>query len=181
MNRNGAVMILAAVCLFAARLARAQAQEPSECPMHAAHQAARDAHGEGVDERHDHVTGVSHEASVHHFLLFADGGRIVLEATDESDSEARDRIRGHLQHVAEEFVQGRFDLPMLIHERVPPGVDALQRLRTAVRYEYAPTAHGGTVDITTTSTEALEAVHAFLRFQIQDHGTGDSGEVSARH
>lgn len=173
-------MILAAAYLFSGR-AHAEEQEHSECPMHAAHQSARDAHGQHVDARHDQVTGVSHAAAVHHFLLFADGGRIVLEAADESDNEARDRIRGHLQHVAEEFAQGRFDLPMLIHERVPPGVDALQRLRTAVRYEYAPTAHGGAVDITATGPEVLEALHAFLRFQIQDHGTGDSEEVSARH
>jgi len=148
--------------------------------MHATHRGARDEHGRGVDERHDAVTGVAHEVSTHHFLLYSDGGRIALEAADESDTQARDRIRAHLQHVADEFANGRFDLPMLIHDRMPPGADVLQRLKGTLRYEYAPTALGGAVDITTTSAEALDAVHAFLRFQIRDHGTGDSGEITPR-
>ena len=180
MRLDRAVMILSAVGVLAALAADAQEQTPSECPMHATHQGARDQHGRGVDERHDAVTGVSHELSTHHFLLYPDGGRIVLEAADESDTQARDLIRAHLQHVADEFANGRFDLPMLIHDRMPPGTDALQRFKGMVRYEYVPTARGGAVDITTTSAEALDAVHAFLGFQIRDHGTGDSGEVMPR-
>ena len=123
-------------------------------------------------------SGVTHAHIFTH--LFADGGRIVLEARDESDAQTRDRIRAHLEQIAGEFARGRFDLPMLIHDRLPPGADVLQRLRTAVRYEYSPSAHGGAVDIRTADPEALEAVHAFLRFQIQDHGTDNSSEVVAR-
>ena len=148
--------------------------------MHAAHQASADGHREGVDSRHDAATGVPHTSSVHHFLLHPDGGRIVLEATDAADTASRDRIRQHLEHVAHEFGAGRFDLPMLIHDRTPPGVDALRRLTAEVRYTYTPTPAGGQVDIVSANTEARDAIHTFLRFQIEDHGTGDPVDVVAR-
>jgi hypothetical protein len=177
--RSSAAAVFSVAAMVAVPASAQEKDAHAECPMHAAHQAAADAdHRHGVDDRHDKATGVSHEASVHHFLLFPDGGRIQLEAKDAADTAARDRIRGHLEHVAAEFGRGRFDLPMLIHGRVPPGVEAMQRLKGAIRYAYAPTPRGGRVDITTTGAEAKDAVHAFLRFQIEDHATGDPTSVT---
>ena len=37
------------------------------------------------------------------------------------------------------------------------------------------------VDALLTMDEAIAAVHEFLRFQIEDHHTGDSREVTATH
>jgi hypothetical protein len=39
------------------------------------------------------------------------------------------------------------------------------------------TERGAQVVIRTADAEALKAVHAFLRFQISDHRTGDSTEL----
>lgn len=154
-------------------------EQKVECPMHAAHQAQKKphAHRDGVDARHDEASAVSHDASVHHFVLHPEGGRIQLEVTDEAEVAARDRIRTHLVRVAREFSRGRFDLPTFIHDRVPPGVATMRRMKAEIRYRYTETAKGGQVHITTANAEALEAIHAFLRFQIADHGTGDTGEV----
>jgi hypothetical protein len=150
-----------------------------ECPMHAAH-VAETARRQDVDARHDAATGVSHAVSVHHFTLYPDGGRILLETVAGRDEAARDRIREHLTRIAREFGTGQFDMPRRIHDRLPPGVETLQRLKSAVRYEYSATPGGGQVRITTTNREARDAVHAFLRFQIEDHGTGDSVQVTPR-
>ena len=46
-----------------------------------------------------------------------------------------------------------------------------------IRYEYEETERGARVRITTANVEALSAVHEFLRFQIEDHETGDPTEV----
>ncbi len=153
--------------------------EPSRCPMHAAHKEAdraRDHHAE-VDQRHHDATGVAHTGSVHHFELEARGGTIRLEVTDARDTAGRDRIRTHLGRIAADFSQGRFDLPMTIHDQTPPGVEAMRRLKAAIRYRYAPTAGGGRVEIRTDDAEALAAVHEFLRFQIDEHRTGDTRAV----
>jgi hypothetical protein len=45
--------------------------------------------------------------------------------------------------------------------------------RTAISYTYQESARGGQVRIRTSDTEALNAIHEFLVFQIQDHRTGD--------
>ena len=48
--------------------------------------------------------------------------------------------------------------------------------KAAIQYAFAATDRGGEVRITTKDAAALAAVHEFLRFQIEDHGTGDPKE-----
>jgi hypothetical protein len=163
--------------------ARAQDDAPA-CPLHAAHQAAAQAgtagHHEQVDQRHDDATGVAHMDSVHHFDLGPRGGSIRLEVTDPADTGGRDRIRTHLGLIAAEFAQGRFDLPMMIHDQTPPGVETMRRLKSAIRYRYSALPRGGRVEISTDNAEARQAIHDFLRFQIDEHRTGDPHDPPAR-
>jgi hypothetical protein len=171
---EGGLPVMNIVPVLAAVLASAVAAtgaEHSSCPMMskpAEHRAA-------VDHRHDAATGVSHEASVHHFLLAADGGTIRLEATSDAPAD-REQIRMHLRHVARSFADGNFELPMLIHDQVPPGTAVMKKKKAAIQYAFAETEKGGEVRITTADAAALAAVHSFLRFQIDDHGTGDPKE-----
>ena len=182
MKLNAHVVAALAALAVAGRLGAADKPDPVDCPMHAAHQAAsKDNHQVGVDTRHDHATGVGHADSVHHFSLDPEGGVIRLEVKDSADIAGRDRIRTHLSSIAGQFAEGRFDVPTTIHDRVPPGVPAMQRLKAAIRYRYEPTDKGGRVAITTGNSEARAAVHEFLRFQIEDHGTDDPREVAPRH
>ena len=162
----------AAACLMVSGAVTAvSAQDHANCPMAAAH-----ARRQQVDERHDHATGVAHEASVHHFLLAKDGGSIRLEVTDPGDVEERDRIREHLQLIARAFAAGDFSMPMAIHDRVPPGVEVMKERKGAIRYAYEASEKGGVVRISTRDARAKDAVHRFLRFQIRDHGTNDPTE-----
>jgi hypothetical protein len=139
--------------------------------------AAQDTHHAGVDERGDHVMGFSHEKTTHHFRLYRDGGAIEVTANDPKDTESRDQIRMHLAHIAGMFAAGNFQAPMLVHGRTPPGVAALEKRKAEIRYEFTKTERGGTIRITTKDAEALAGLHEFLRFQIEDHRTGDTPEV----
>ena len=154
-------------------------KEEHSCPMHAQHQAAaQDDHHKGVVERGDQAMGFSHEKTTHHFRLYADGGAIEAEATGAQDTENRDAIRGHFTHIVKMFAAGDFTIPMLIHVENPPGAETMKRLRDAIQYEVENTERGGRIRITTKDAEALRAVHAFMRFQIADHQTGDSPDVT---
>jgi hypothetical protein len=134
-------------------------------------------HQSGVNSRGDHAMGFSHEKTTHHFRLFHDGGAIEVAANDSKDNASRDEIRGHLKHIAQMFSAGDFEIPMFIHDQVPPGVPVMKRLASQIKYEFQSTSAGGRIRITTTNPEAIAALHDFLRFQIKDHQTGDSGEV----
>jgi hypothetical protein len=164
-------MIEGAIAVLMGASLSASAQDHASCPHATLHE-----HRADVDRRHDHATGVPHEAAEHHFLLARDGGAIRLEVKDASQGAERDRIRGHLQVVARSFAAGNFTLPRQIHDQVPPGVPVMKERRAVIRYAYAPTDRGGVVTISTKDPTALAAVHEFLRFQIADHGTGDPTE-----
>ncbi len=130
-----------------------------------------------VDQRGDHVMGFSHEKTTHHFRLYRDGGAIEVTANDPADTDSRDQIRMHLGHIAKMFAAGDFNAPMLIHDRVPPGVPVLQKLKSEVEYRYRETDRGGTIGIASKNADAVKAVHEFLRFHIGDHHTGDSAKI----
>ena len=136
--------------------------------------APKSEHQHKVDQDGDKTMGFSHEKTTHHFVLRSTGGVIQVEANSASDIESRDQIQKHLGHIASMFAEGNFNAPMLVHGVTPPGTAMMTRLKTEIRYAYEATGKGARVVIATNDKEALSAVHEFLRFQIKDHGTGDS-------
>ena len=127
------------------------------------------------------LMGFDQEKTAHHFLLYADGGAIEIAVKDAKDGKNRDAIRAHLPHIAMMFGSGDFDVPMLVHDSGDiPGVAILSERKDTVAYRYGKTPAGGRVDIMTTDAETLKALHAFLRYQIREHQTGDSGTIEHR-
>jgi len=162
----------------------APSKDPATCPMHAEHASGgpnERPHQDGVIARGDSEMGFSHMKTTHHFHLTGDGGAIEVTANSATDTESRDQIRSHLRTIVKEFSEGHFETPMAVHDRVPPGVPAMQRRKADITYAYEQTEMGATVRISTKNPDALDAVHDFLRFQIEDHQTGDSLEVSDNH
>jgi len=144
-----------------------------------AQQAAGAAHH--LDARGKQVMGFDQQKTAHHFRLYEDGGAIEVSVKDKADTENLTAIRGHLPHIATMFADGQFDAPMLVHDtKSVPGTADLARLKSRLRYNFVETPAGGRVDIVTTDKEALDALHAFLRFQITDHQTGDALTVKTR-
>lgn len=137
-----------------------------------------DTHLKKVNEQGDKTMGFSHEKTRHRFRLFADGGAIEVTTISSGDAESLGQIRMHLGHIAKMFGEGNFEAPMLTHGIVPPGVTVLQKLKSEVSYAFEEIENGGRVRIKTTNPEALMAIHEFLRFQIADHQTGDSTDVT---
>jgi len=158
----------------------------ASCPMHAQHMAAAKAaavradgsagHGREVDSRHD-TFGIPHTKSTHSFRLFADGGAIELRASDAADEATIAAIRTHLQEITPEFAKGDFSTPRFVHGYTPDGVAQLEQLRKDITYRYQQLDGGGRIRITTRSAEALAAVHAFLKFQVIEHRTANTGKV----
>lgn len=181
--RNIIRLVILCVLAFSACMAqekpREQAESMGSCPMHEqAKSSQSDPHHQGVVKRGDEVMGFSHEKTTHHFRLYPDGGAIEAEANDRKDSASRDEIRSHFTHIAKLFAEGDFSAPMLIHAQNPPGTETMKRLREAIQYKLETTEKGASIHVITKNAEALRAVHEFLRFQISDHQTGDSAEVT---
>jgi hypothetical protein len=175
--RNSVLLSSSIVVALLALVVRAGQQGQTDsmagCPMHEQHMAE-------MDQRGDRAMGFDHMKTTHHFRLLADGGTIEVTANDPKDTTSRDQIRQHLPGIAKMFAAGDFAKPLAVHGEIPPGADAMSRLKDSITYTFEATDRGGRVRIKTGDSDALAAVHAFLRFQITEHQTGDPMEVADR-
>jgi hypothetical protein len=153
------------------------AQDMQSCPMHKEHMKEAAQHQADVEKHGDEAMGFPHDKTTHHFRLYSDGGAIEVTANNGKDSQSMQAIQSHLKHVATMFSNGEFSIPMFVHDQVPPGVRVMKEKRTEISYRFEELQAGGTVHIKTTDPDALKAIHDFLRFQIEDHHTGDTTEI----
>ena len=162
--------ILASLILAVATILTVHAQQPK-----------KDMADEQMNKRGDHVMGFDHTKTTHHFSLQESGGAIEVTANRADDVESSGQIRMHLKHIAMMFAEGNFKAPMLIHDQTPPGVPVMQELKGEIKYDYEEIDRGAAVRISSTNPAALKAIHDFLRFQINEHKTGDSLVVGKPH
>jgi hypothetical protein len=155
------------------------AQDMQSCPRHKEHMKEAAQHQADVEKHGDEAMGFPHDKTVHHFRLYSDGGAIEVTVNDTKDSQNMQAIRSHLTHIVTMFSNGEFSIPMFIHDVVPPGVSVMKEKRTEISYGFEELPSGGRVRIKTTNPEALKAVHDFLRFQIEDHHTGDRTDIES--
>ena len=62
---------------------------------------------------------------------------------------------------------------MLVHAQNVPGTATMSELKNQLHWSLQKTSRGARINITADNQAALHAVHEFLRFQIEDHNTGD--------
>jgi Ni/Co efflux regulator RcnB len=154
--------------------------------QHESHQSAKEKsdhqhsqHHAEMNKRGDHAMGFSQEKTTHHFRMFKDGGAIEVTANSAADKESLNQIRMHLSHIARMFSEGNFSTPMLVHDELPPGAKVMAEMKAEITYKFEEKESGGQVRISTGNSQALSAIHQFLRYQIKEHQTGDSIEISA--
>jgi len=153
------------------------AQDMQSCPMHKEHLKAASQHQADVERHGDEAMGFPHDKTTHHFRLYSDGGAIEVTVNDSKDSQNMQAIRSHLAHIATMFSNGEFSIPMFVHDQIPPGVPVMKEKHVDISYAFEELPAGGRVRIKTMNPDALKAVHEFLRFQIEDHHTGDTTEI----
>jgi hypothetical protein len=133
---------------------------------------------EALKTRGGYAMGFDQDATTHHFKLSSMGGSIEVTVKNQSDAIVVKAVRDHVRSIAGEFAQGIFGKPFATHGEVLPGVPVMKN-RGVISYRYADLPDGGVVRIETTDALALKAVHAFLRYQITEHRTGDP--MKAKH
>jgi hypothetical protein len=122
----------------------------------------------------EEVASFDQEKSTCHFKLLPDGGVIEITANDLSDVATRNAIQQQVVKIAGMLTEGNFAIPMFVHQQQPPGIDTMKRLKSELSYTPENLPNGGRVRITTSNPAARNTVYDFLRFEIQEHKTGDS-------
>ncbi|MGH9140976.1 MAG: hypothetical protein ACRD2I_07530 [Vicinamibacterales bacterium] len=126
-------------------------------------------HMKQLQERGTAAMGFDQNTTQHAFTTTPDGGSIAVEVKNAADVKTRDQIRAHLKEIAGAFASGDFTKPFQTHAEVPPGVPVMAERKDAIRYAYSNTAGGGILRISTKDAQALDAIHAFLKYQNEEH------------
>jgi hypothetical protein len=125
-----------------------------------------------VQERGKGVMGVDQYTSKHVFEDLPDGGRVVLQREDASDTAAVRTIRAHMRDIEAAFRSGDFNKPFQVHAMEVPGTKVMAERRAAISYSAADLPRGAELRIRTTDSLALAAIRQFLAFQRSDHRAG---------
>src|SRR5260370_32241045 len=147
------------------------AQDLQSCPVHKEH--TKEQHQADVEKPGDEAMAFPHDSTTHHFRILPDGGAIEVTGNDGNDAQNVQAIRSHLTHIVTMFSNGDFSIPMFVHSQIPPGVTEMKEKRSTIAYSFEELPDGGRVRIKTLNHDALNAIHDFLNFQIEDHHTGD--------
>ena len=136
-------------------------------------------HHQGVTQRGEAHEGMgfSQTTTTHHFLLTKNGGIIQVTVNDADDMKSVGQVQSHIKKVAGMFAEGDFSVPHFVHDQTPPGVKTMRAMKTQIHYSPEMLKNGARMLVESNSPEAVEAIHQFLRFQIEDHVTGDPGTV----
>lgn len=122
-----------------------------------------------MQTRGQHVMGVNQYTSAHVFEDLPDGGRVVLERADASDTADITTIRAHMRDIVTAFRAGDFTKPFEVHAQTVPGTDVMTAKRSVITYDASDRSRGGEVRIRTSDPAAVEAIHQFLAFQRGEH------------
>jgi hypothetical protein len=122
-----------------------------------------------MQARGERVMGVNQYTSAHVFEDLPDGGRVVLDRADASDTADIAKIRAHMADIASAFRAGDFTKPFAVHAQTVPGTAVMTARRAAITYTVADRPRGGEVRITSRDPAAVAAIHDFLAFQREQH------------
>jgi hypothetical protein len=169
------IALVTIACVWLEHGARAQHAGMPPGMTHEEHLAQMQKDRE-MQRRGTEAMGFDQEKTTHHFRLMSDGGSISVAANSADDTASRDQIRTHLAVIADDFTRGNFGKPAATHGEMPPGVEMMRASQDRIHYTVEDTPLGGIVRISITNGDAaaLAAIHAFLRYQITEHKTGDS-------
>jgi len=122
-----------------------------------------------MQARGEHVMGVNQFTSAHIFEDLSDGGRVVLDRDDPSDSAGIATVRAHMRDIAAAFRAGDFAKPFEVHAQTVPGTGVMTARRDKISYEVNDRPRGGEVRIRSDDPQAIAAIHEFLAFQRNAH------------
>lgn len=130
-----------------------------------------------MDQRGAKAMGFDQAKVVHHFYLLKNGGAVEVSAKNADDKDTIAAIQQHLANQAKAFEKGNFETPTEVHAKPPDGVPVLKKLRREITFEVVQMDSGAALRMLTVNSQAKQAIHDFMKFQIQEHQTGDPMHV----
>ncbi len=123
-----------------------------------------------VERRSEQVMPFSMSATMHTFIPTSAGGvQSVMVHNDNADQIAL--VRQHLRKEASAFSHGDFSDPAYIHGTNMPGIAEMEHDYSKMSVTYSDIPNGARLVYYTTDPRLVQAVHAWFKAQVSDHGS----------
>jgi len=126
-----------------------------------------------LNSRFSKALGTDASHIIQHYYLVKNGGVIEFAAKDLSDSATISALQKYMEAQKDLFEKGKTDADADVHGKVPDGVPILKKLRNEITFFTVKNDDGGALRMFSTNDQARQAIQDFLKFQINEHKTGD--------
>ncbi len=126
-----------------------------------------------VDTRFSRALGVPLDKVTIHYYLVKNGGVIELSAKNTGDSGTIAALQKYLQNQKDLWEKGKETAVTEVHMHPPEAAATMRKLRNDITFYAAKTDNGGVLRMFSINDQARVAIQDYLRFEINEHKTGD--------
>ena len=122
-----------------------------------------------MTDRGNIAMGFNQSKIAHQFIATSNGGKIMVTALNNRDSQTIKEIKNHIMDIQKEFAEGNFTKPFFIHAQEVPGTEIMTEKKHLIRYDILEMNNGSTLLLTTNDKELIDAINQFMEFQASEH------------
>lgn len=126
-----------------------------------------------LNTRFSKALGTDTNKVVQHYYLVKNGGVIEFTAKDPNDNATISAVQKYLDAQKDLFEKGKTDADADVHGKVPDGLPVLKRLRNEITFFAVKSDSGAALRMFSINDQARQAIQDFMKFQINEHKTGD--------
>ena len=108
-----------------------------------------------------------------HYYLVKNGGVIEFTAKDPADNASIAAVQKYLLAQKDLFEKGKNEGDSEVHGKVADGTLVLKKLRNEITFFTVKNEDGAVLRMFSVNEQARQAIQDFIKFQINEHKTGD--------
>lgn len=120
-------------------------------------------------KRGDIWMGFNQSKISHQFVITPNGGKIIVTALDNNDTQTIGQIKNHIKDIQKLFSKGNFTIPLFVHAQKVPGTDVMKNKKDLINYSVVEMQNGSSLILTTNDKEVSDAISQFMKFQATEH------------
>jgi hypothetical protein len=120
-------------------------------------------------QRGNLAMGFDQTKITHEFSSIKDGGQIKITALDEKDNNTISQIKSHTRDIQNDFAEGNFTKPFVIHAESVPGTDAMTQNKDQIQYQIQDLKNGSILLLVTNNSNLVSSINQFMTYQSTEH------------
>ncbi len=105
----------------------------------------------------------------HQFVITPNGGKIIVTALVNNDTQTIGQIKNHINDIQKLFSEGNFTIPFFVHAQEVPGTDVMKNKKDLIDYSIVELKNGSSLILTTNDKDVVDAISQFMKFQTAEH------------